>query len=108
VRAGSDLDLLAHVADLDTAGQVVWLLQGLQLQHRVDGELVFPGGWAIAWREYAQLIGGKVEQVLVKHRRGVQLLDMAALRSRFRGAQPGQLCPAAAARPAAVIDPMDL
>jgi phosphoribosyl-dephospho-CoA transferase len=87
VRAGSDLDLLAHVPDLDTAGQVTWLLQGLQLHCRVDGELVFPGGWAVAWREYAQLIGGKVEQVLVKHRTGLQLMGMTELRSRFRTVQ---------------------
>ena len=91
VREGSDLDLQAHVPDLDTAAQVVWLLQGLQLQPRVDGELVFPGGWAIAWREYAQLISGRVAQVLVKHRTALALQDMAALRSRFRHA------PAAAA-----------
>jgi phosphoribosyl-dephospho-CoA transferase len=83
VRASSDMDLLLHVADLDMAGQMVWLLQGLHLDCRVDGELVFPGGWAVAWREYAQLIGGKVEQVLVKHRTGVQLLGMAALRSLY-------------------------
>ncbi len=86
VRVGSDLDLLAHVPDLDTAGQLVWLLQGLQLVCRVDGELVFPGGWAVAWREYAQLMGAKVEQVLVKHRSGVQLLGMAELRSCFGSA----------------------
>ena len=86
VRVGSDLDLLAHVPDLDTAGQLVWLLQGLQLVCRVDGELVFPGGWAVAWREYAQLMGGKVEQVLVKHRTGVQLLGMSELRSCFGSA----------------------
>ena len=96
VREGSDLDLLARVSDLDTAGQVVWLLQGLRLHHRVDGELVFPGGWAIAWREYAQLIGGRVEQVLVKHREGVQLLDMAELRARFRALRSSPAAPAAA------------
>jgi phosphoribosyl-dephospho-CoA transferase len=62
----------------------------------VDGELVFPGGWAVAWREYAQLIGGKVEQVLVKHRTGVQLLEMAALRSCFRAAR-ARAVPAASA-----------
>ena len=88
VRESSDLDLLAHVPDLDTAAQVVWLLQGLQLQPRVDGELVFPGGWAIAWREYAQLIGGRVEQVLVKERTALQLMDMAQLRQRFRAHPP--------------------
>lgn len=80
-RVGSDLDLLAQVPDLDTAGQLVWLLQGLQLDCRVDGELVFPGGWAVAWREYAQLIGGKVAQVLLKHRTGVHLAGMSQLQA---------------------------
>jgi phosphoribosyl-dephospho-CoA transferase len=45
----------------------------------VDGELLFPDGQAVAWREFAQLIGGKVEQVLVKHRSGVHLAGMAHL-----------------------------
>jgi phosphoribosyl-dephospho-CoA transferase len=79
VRDGSDLDLLIAVPDMGTAGQVVWLLRGLQLACAVDGELLFPDGQAVAWREYAQLIGGKVEQVLVKHRNGVHLAGMAHL-----------------------------
>ncbi len=103
VRETSDLDLLAQVSDLDTAGQVVWLFQGLQLQQRVDGELVFPGGWAIAWREYAQLIGGKVEQVLVKHRCGVQMLDMAELRVRFRALRPAPAVSAVTRQQAAAV-----
>ena len=77
VRDSSDLDLILPVRDMDTAGQVVWLLRGLQLACRVDGELLFPDAQAVAWREYAQLIGGKVEQVLVKHREGVQLSSLA-------------------------------
>ncbi len=77
VRNSSDLDLIIPVPDGDVAGQVVWLLRGLHLACRVDGELQFPDGHAVAWREYAQLIGGKVEQVLVKHRTGVQLSAMA-------------------------------
>jgi phosphoribosyl-dephospho-CoA transferase len=96
VREGSDLDLLAHVPDLGTAGQVVWLLQGLKLQWRVDGELVFPNGWALAWREYAQLIGGKVDRVLVKERGGAQLLTMAKLRAELRGERPATACAPAA------------
>ena len=81
VREASDLDLLAPVQDLATAAQVAQLLQGLQLGPRVDGELLFPNGWAIAWREYAQLLSGQVDRVLVKQREGVQLLTMAELRS---------------------------
>lgn len=85
VRESSDLDLLAHVPDLGTAGQVVWLLQGLKLPWRVDGELVFPNGWGLAWREYAQLIGGKADRVLVKQYSGAQLCSMAELRAELRG-----------------------
>ena len=81
VRDSSDLDLLIAVPDPGTAGQVVWLLQGLHLPCRVDGELLFPDGQAVAWREYAQLIGGKVEQVLVKHRTGVHLAGVAHLQA---------------------------
>ena len=81
VRNSSDLDLIIPVPDVDVAGQVVWLLRGLHLACRVDGELLFPDGHAVAWREYAQLIGGKVEQVLVKHRSGVQLAGMAYLQA---------------------------
>jgi phosphoribosyl-dephospho-CoA transferase len=81
VRESSDLDLLLAVPDLDTAAEVVWLLQGLHLVCRVDGELLFANGQAVAWREFAQLIGGKVEQVLVKHRNGVHMADMAQLQA---------------------------
>ena len=81
VRDGSDLDLLIAVPDMDTAGQVVWLLRGLHLVCRVDGELLCPDGQAEAWREFAQLIGGKVEQVLVKDRRGVQFSSLAHLQA---------------------------
>lgn len=88
VRDSSDLDLLAHVPDLGLAGQVVWLLQGLTLPWRVDGELLFPNGWALAWREYAQLIGGKVEQVLVKERSGAQMCNMVELRAALRSQMP--------------------
>jgi phosphoribosyl-dephospho-CoA transferase len=86
VRERSDLDLLVPVPDLPTAGRVVAVLRALQPGCRVDGELLFPGGWAVAWREFAQLLDGAVAQLLVKHRTGVQLLDMAALRARFAGA----------------------
>lgn len=81
VRDGSDLDLHIAVPDMDIAGQVVWLLRGLHLACRVDGELLFPDGQAVAWREYAQLIGGRVERVLVKHHGGVQLAGMAQLQA---------------------------
>ena len=81
VRGSSDLDLLIAVTDLDVAGQAVRLLQGLQLSCKVDGELVFPDGQAVAWREHGQLLGGAVGQVLVKHRKGVHLAGLAQLQA---------------------------
>lgn len=79
VRDQSDLDLLVEVPDLHTAALVANLLQGLDLGCRVDGELVLPQGQAVAWREYAQLRSGQVDQVLIKHRKGVELCGQAQL-----------------------------
>lgn len=106
VRDSSDLDLLAHVPDLGLAGQLVWLLQGLKLPWRVDGELLFPNGWALAWREYAQLIGGKVEQVLVKQRSGAQMCNMVELRAALRSyVPPASSSQASAQQPDALAAP---
>jgi len=77
VRGDSDLDLLIAVPNRDTAAQVARLLQGLELPCRVDGELLFPTGQAVAWREYAQLADEQVARVLVKCRSAVQLVDWA-------------------------------
>jgi len=40
---------------------------------RLDGELVFPDGAAIAWREWVAHREGRAAQVLVKRLRGVAL-----------------------------------
>jgi phosphoribosyl-dephospho-CoA transferase len=85
VRPSSDLDLLAPVPDLDSATAIARALQALRLTCRVDGELVFPGGWALAWREFLQLADGSVDRVLVKDRNGVQLASLTALRNRLAG-----------------------
>lgn len=79
VRSTSDLDLRAEVPDHATACKVVLALGSLQMPLRVDGELAFPDGSAIAWREYQQWVDGKVDRLLVKSRTSVQLLDPAVL-----------------------------
>jgi phosphoribosyl-dephospho-CoA transferase len=93
VRAASDLDLLAPVPDLETAGAVTGVLQALHLSCRVDGELVFPGGWAVAWREFLQLQDGAVDRLLVKDRNRVQLLSLADLRGLLDQTQHGAMVP---------------
>jgi len=73
VRATSDLDLRACVSDLNVARATTLALEALQLPLRVDGELVFADGSAVAWRELLQWMRGTVQQVLVKSAYGVYL-----------------------------------
>jgi phosphoribosyl-dephospho-CoA transferase len=75
VRPSSDLDLRVEVPDHETAAAVAWALNALQLPMRVDGELAFPDGSAIAWREYLQWVEGKVDRMLVKSRTSVGLIE---------------------------------
>ena len=42
---------------------------------RVDAELVFPGGWAVAWREWAAWRAGQVGALLVRRIDGVNLVE---------------------------------
>ena len=79
VRPGSDLDVIAKVPDLVIATEVARALEALRLSVRVDGELAFPGGYAVAWREFLQWIDGKVDRVLVRSRTQVQLVNQLPL-----------------------------
>jgi phosphoribosyl-dephospho-CoA transferase len=72
-HARSDLDLWMAVdspAQADTASR---LLQACQDRVRLDGELVFADGSAIAWREWAAWRDGRSAQVLVKRLHGLAL-----------------------------------
>jgi phosphoribosyl-dephospho-CoA transferase len=79
VHRNSDLDVSVQVDDLQTAMELVNQLQALQEGPRLDGEMVFPSGRAIAWRELHQLAHGQVTQVLLKDRDSVVLANMDAL-----------------------------
>jgi len=82
LRDESDLDLRLAVPDLSAAQAVVRLLASQSLPCRIDGELVFPGGYAVAWRELAQLLDGQVSQVLAKRFDGIALIGLDALQPR--------------------------
>lgn len=70
----SDLDLLMPVTDVDSADHVASLLDEFQWSGpRIDGELLFPDGSAVAWREWLQLRRGAVDRILVKRLHGVSL-----------------------------------
>lgn len=74
VHAESDLDLWLSVSGPQQADAAVALLQACPQQDlRVDGELMFPAGAAVAWREYAAWRAGRTRSLLVKR------LDSATL-----------------------------
>ena len=72
----SDLDLLLPVADADAADAVVRCLAQADADGaapRLDGELVFPDGAAVSWREWRAWRAGAAAGVLVKRLRSARL-----------------------------------
>jgi phosphoribosyl-dephospho-CoA transferase len=78
LRETSDLDLRIGVTDHIAARALVRTLAELELPFRLDGELAFSDGSAIAWREYWIWAQGRTEQVLVKNRTSLALCSPAA------------------------------
>ena len=73
LHEGSDLDLLFHPRDADEIATMLGLLGHWERTHgrRADGEIVFPDGAAVSWREWRNAAGATF--LLVKH------LDYATL-----------------------------
>jgi phosphoribosyl-dephospho-CoA transferase len=69
----SDLDLWLAVDDAQQADRVVDLLRTCDVALRIDGELAFPHGGAVAWREWAAWREGRCRGVLVKRLHGAAL-----------------------------------
>jgi phosphoribosyl-dephospho-CoA transferase len=90
LRAGSDVDLWTAVADDEQADAVVSLLQGFDDAHarRLDGELLFPDGRAMAWREWQPWRSGRTRAILCKTLQGAALrwADAHALPPRHNAA----------------------
>lgn len=85
LHAESDIDLSLKVIDFETACQVTQQLAVAQLRRRLDGEIVFATGEAIAWRELRQLVAGQTVQVMVKERCRIRLAVMDEVRQFGRG-----------------------
>lgn len=62
----SDLDLILSVDDAPHADRAARVLQGCVANTRIDGELMFPDGSAVAWREWLGWRTGRQARVLVK------------------------------------------
>lgn len=74
VREGSDLDLWIGVSEDAQADAVVAALGGVDATPlRLDGELVFDGDAAVAWREWQAWRSGRVQGLLVKRLRGASM-----------------------------------
>ena len=75
VRAGSDVDLWLSASDADQADALAACLQSFSDQHpRLDGELMFDDGAAVAWREWLAWRAGRVKALLVKTIDGSRLV----------------------------------
>jgi len=81
LHAESDLDITLNVAHFQTARQVTGLLAAAEAEFgpRLDGEIVFPGGQAVAWRELQRLLAGHTPQALLKDRHHIRLASLAEL-----------------------------
>lgn len=67
LHPASDIDLLLAVADATLADAACALLQrAAPMAPHIDGELAFPDGSAVAWREWARWRVGQTRSVLVK------------------------------------------
>jgi phosphoribosyl-dephospho-CoA transferase len=74
VHPHSDLDLLIPVADGEQADDSVNALCRREVDGpRLDGELCFPNGRAVAWREWQAWRAGRVGSVLVRQLGGASL-----------------------------------
>jgi phosphoribosyl-dephospho-CoA transferase len=78
LHEASDLDLGIELPDAVAARAAVALLGSARLPRRIDGELVFPGGDAVAWREFARALQQPGGRLLVKRLRQVQLVEWRA------------------------------
>ena len=83
LHVDSDLDLLAEPSTSGELESAIALLERAQrdIAVRLDGEIVFPGGDAVAWREWRETKEGK--RVIAKNVAGVALLSRNDLLKRF-------------------------
>jgi phosphoribosyl-dephospho-CoA transferase len=74
----SDIDLLFRPASIGQLGAGIELLSSHAMHLPLDGEVVFPHGDAVAWKEW-RAAAGRGARVLVKSIDAVRLADPASL-----------------------------
>ncbi|SCK41068.1 phosphoribosyl-dephospho-CoA transferase [Variovorax sp. HW608] len=81
VRESSDIDLWIGVRDAEQADTVAHHLERFAPRHpRLDGELVFEDGTAVAWREWHAWRAGRARHLLVKRLHGASMADASFVR----------------------------
>lgn len=89
VRPESDLDLSVVVHGAAHADAVAQALQSFDAARpRLDGELLFNDGAAVAWREWIEWRSGRAHAVLVKRLHGVALHRDTAWCEHAKQAEP--------------------
>lgn len=84
MTARSDVDLLFHPASVRQLDEGLDLLHAHASRLPLDGEIVFPNGDAVAWKEWRQARASSAGcRVLVKHLVGVRLVPAASLLTLF-------------------------
>ncbi|MFC7286618.1 malonate decarboxylase holo-[acyl-carrier-protein] synthase [Herminiimonas glaciei] len=82
VKATSDIDVLFYPSTHAQLQQGLHLLQQYVQSLPLDGEIVFPSGHAVAWKEWAEAVKSPDKvKVLVKSMRTVNLMDVTDLLS---------------------------
>ena len=82
VRADSDVDLLLDAQATPPLEPVLTLARALSADAgapRLDGELILPGGAAVAWREF----GRRPEELLIKGAGGPALCPRGSIEALF-------------------------
>lgn len=81
LRPGSDIDLLVQPSSLAQLDAAANLLERFAERLPLDGELVFPSGQAVAWKEWLQARkdGAGASRVLVKRQDGIALVRLDSL-----------------------------
>lgn len=85
VTPGSDIDVLLRPKTAPQLDAGLALLARHAPMLPLDGEIVFPSGHAVAWKEWA-MPGGDANRVLTKHVDAVALMRRDTLMAQFTGA----------------------
>ncbi|MEJ8813499.1 malonate decarboxylase holo-[acyl-carrier-protein] synthase [Variovorax ureilyticus] len=81
IRESSDIDVWIGVRDAEQADAVAHHLDAFAPRHpRLDGELVFEDGTAVAWREWQAWRTGRARHLLVKRLDGASMADAPFVR----------------------------